>query len=212
MIRQLTVVLAAVLVASTGLTQANDRFRPFPSVKAQVFHLAQAQLSSYPVLKAKLKASLDAIDEKLAEPDNARLKRDLETALARIDQLKTNYFNNRNPKHLTGLVDQYKKVKFKLKPLTDSLAPLMDAPLDVLDTIGEYEGPNLVVDWAEIDSMTANYKKMVNQFADADSMVQNISENSKNYVDDKLSQGEPISMSLYDEADQKAWEMYLNGK
>lgn len=211
MIRQLIVVLAGALAASTSMAQAAIAFRPYEVTDVPVIHLAQAQLSSYPVLKAKLKASLEAIDAKLAEPNNARLKSELDSALASIDQLKANYYKTHDRKYLSSLVSEYKKVKFKLKPLTDSLAPLMEAPLDVLDTINEYEGPNLVIDWTEVDSMTANFKKLVNQFADADSMVQTISENSSNYVDNKVSQGESITLSLYDEADRKAWEMYLNG-
>lgn len=211
MTRQLSVVLALALAVLPGIAKANNSDFSSDHASSHI-QLAQAQLSSYPVLKAKLRASLDAIEAKLAEPENYRLKRELDNSLARIEQLKVSYFNTRDKKHLSAFVSEYKKVKFKLKPLTDALAPLMEAPLDVLDTIKEYESPNLVVDWAEVNSMTANYNKMVMQFADADSMVNSITENSDNYVNTKISQGEPISISLYDEADRNAVEQYLKSK
>lgn len=212
MIRQLAVVLAAALCTSSSVAQAGISIQSLTTTHVSEIHLAQAQLTTYPILKAKLKASLDAIDAKLAEPDNARIKRELDNSLSRINQLKSSYFTSRDGKYLTAIVSEYKKVKFKLKPLTDSLAPLMEAPLDVLDTIQEYENPNLVVDWQEIDAMTATYKQMIDNLANADSMVRNITENSDNYVEAKLSEGESISISLYDEADRKAVEMYLNGR
>lgn len=211
MTRQLTVVLALALAGTPSIAKADNFDFSSHHVNAHI-QLAQAQLSSYPVLKAKLKASLDAIEAKLAEPENYKLKSELDNSLARIEQLKVSYFNTHDKKHLSAYVNEYKKVKFKLKPLTDALAPLMEAPLDVLDTIKEYESPNLVVDWTEVNSMTAKYNKMVMQFADADSMVKSITENSDNYVNTKISQGEAISMSLYDEADRNAVEMYLKSK
>jgi len=203
MIRQLAVVLVAALCTTTSFAQSGNF--------AQI-HLAQAQLTTYPILRAKLKASLDAIDAKLAEPNNAKLTNELYSSLSRINQLKASYFNSHDKKYLTAIVTEYKKVKFKLKPLTDSLAPLMEAPLDVLDTIKEYENPNLVVDWKEVESITAKYTKMIDDFANADSMVRSITENSDKYVEARLAEGESISISLYDEADRKAVEMYLNGR
>lgn len=212
MIRQLAVVLATALCTSSGIAQAGIAIQSLPQQMVSEIHLAQAQLTTYPILRAKLKASLDAIDAKLAEPDNARLKSELYSSLSRINQFKSSYFSSHDQKYLTAIASEYKKVKFKLKPLTDALAPLMEAPLDVLDTIKEYENPNLVVDWKEIDLMTTNYKKMVDDFASADSMVRSITENSDNYVETKLAEGESISISLYDEADRKAVEMYLESR
>ncbi|QQR55985.1 MAG: hypothetical protein IPG59_13310 [Candidatus Melainabacteria bacterium] len=82
----------------------------------------------------------------------------------------------------------------------------------MLETIREYEGPNLIVNWSEIDAMTADFTKMVMTLADAENMMKTISENSNNYFNERLSAGDPPSISLSDEADIKAVEKYLNTK
>ncbi len=210
MMRQLIVVLTATLVVSSSNAEAHSR-QP-SSASTEVIHMAQAQLSSYPSLKLKLQASLDAVNAKLAEPNNSRFKRELDFSISKIDQLKSDYFKSRDRRYLRAFVGEYKKVKFNLKPLTDSLTPVMEMPLDVLETIREYEGPNLIVNWSEIDAMTADFTKMVMTLAEAENMMKTISENSNNYFNERLSAGDPPSISLSDEADIKAVEKYLNTK
>ncbi len=210
MIRQLAVVLAAAMVVSGSSAKAHGVQLSFTS--PQLLHLAQAQLSSYPSLKQKLQASLDAVNAKLAEPNNVRLKGELDYSVSKINQLKSDYLKSRDRRYLSAFVREYKKIKFNLKPLTDSLTPVIQSPLDVLDTIREYEGPNLIVNWTEVDAMTSEFTKMVMTLAEAESMVETISESSNNYFNERLSAGEPPSISLSDEADMKAVEKYLNSK
>lgn len=210
MIRQLIVVLAAALVFSGSSAKAYNVQPTYTS--PPLLHLAQAQLSSYPALKLKLQESLDAVTAKLAEANNARLKRELDLSVSRINQLKTDYLKSRDRRYLSAFVREYKKIKFNLKPLTDSLAPVMEKPLDVLETIREYESPNLIVNWTEVDAMTSEFTKLVMTMAELDSMVTTIFENSNNYFNEKLSAGEAPSISLLDEADIKAVENYLNNK
>lgn len=88
----------------------------------------------------------------------------------------------------------------------------MEKPLDVLETIREYEGPNLIVNWSEVDAMTSEFTKMIMTLAETESMVTTISESSNNYFNERLSAGEPPSISLSDEADMTAVEKYLNNK
>lgn len=210
MIRQLIVVLAAALVFSGSSAKA---YNVQPTYKSSpLLHLAQAQLSSYPSLKQKLQESLDAVNAKLAEANNARLKRELDLSVSRINQLKTDYLKSRDRRYLSAFVREYKKIKFNLKPLTDSLAPVVQKPLDVLETIREYEGPNLIVNWTEVDAMTSDFTKMIMTLAEAESMVATISENSNNYFNERLSAGDAPSISLLDEADITAVEKYLNSR
>ncbi len=190
------------------------------SAQSPIIHRAQGPAShgitqalphSYESLKRHLQDALDAINAKLAEPKTAKLHKEINDSLSRMRQLKADYYKSRDHKHVQAFLAEYKKTKFKLKPFTDALAPVIEKPLDVLELFEEYESETLVVNWTEVDAMMATTKKLIFEQAEAESMFETIKQNSENVLAQRQAQGEPLSIALYDEADLKAVELYFNG-
>lgn len=183
-----------------------------PSASTAPMGITQAQPHSYESLKNQLSMSLDELNAELQKSDTAALKTKIDAALTKMGKLKSSYYQSQSRNTALAFVTEFKKIRFHLKDLTLKVEPFMNKPFDVLEVMQEYESDTLVIDWKEVDAMTASWKEMINRYAEAETMVETIKNHVDQYVNEQLASGEFITLQLYSDADLYAVEKYLQGK
>ncbi len=184
------------------------------SAQIDVIQLArtQTQLHTYNSLKNQLSMTIDDLNNVLQVPDTAKLKSAVDMWLSKMDRLAADYYQSPNRKTASAYSSELKKIRFKFKDLTQKLATYMVKPLQVLEIMHEYESDTLVINWPEVDTMMKPTKDLIERFADVESRMEHICQQSEKIAQEKLAQGEFISNELYDEADVQAVEQYLHNR
>lgn len=200
---------ACAILAATVFSSTQSAYSQ--SVVAQQ-GITQTHPHSYESLKRELALKLADIDAELQKSDTAALQSAVDAALSNMARLAAEYYSSPNQKTAAAYLSHFKIVRFKLKPLLSRLEPHMEKPFDVLDVMEEYESDTLVVDWKEVETMTASWKGMIFRYAEADTRVETINSLSEQIADDRIAQGDPITLKLYDEADLQAVEKHLSAR